>query len=58
MLMLNFQFWEGDKDQAMELARLIADIEPSFREDVEVMFTARFDCRHDNKAIDYVSKKF
>jgi hypothetical protein len=58
MLMLNFQFWEGDKDQAMELARLIADIEPSFRGDVEVMFTARFDCRHDIKTIEYVSKKF
>jgi hypothetical protein len=58
MLVLNLQFWNGDKNQAMELARLIADIEPNFREDVEFLFSARFDTEHDKKTIDYVSKKF
>lgn len=58
MLILNIQFWAGDKDQAMALARLIADLEPAFRHDVIVMFTARFDCTHDESTIDYVSNKF
>lgn len=58
MMMLNFQFWEGDKKQAMQLARFIADIEPAFRDDVVALFTARFDCKHDEDTIAYVSKKF
>ncbi len=58
MLVLNIQFWEGDKDQAMKLARLLADIEPMKREDVVVLFSARFDCSHDPETIGYVSQKF
>lgn len=58
MIVLNIQFWEGDKIQAMALARLIADLEPEPRKDACVLFTARFDCQHDYSTIDYVSKKF
>ncbi len=58
MLILNVQFWEGDKKIAMDLARLIADIEPVYRNDVAVLFTARFDTTHDSATVDYVSKKF
>jgi hypothetical protein len=57
MMILNIMFWKGDRDNAMELARLIADIEPAEREDVAVMFTARFDCEHDEKTIEYVADK-
>lgn len=35
---LVLQFWRRDKKVAMELARLIADIEPCFREDVMLVF--------------------
>lgn len=58
MTILNIMFWEGDKAQAMELARLIADLEEAPRTDVTVLFSARFDCRHDEDTIEYVSKKF
>ncbi len=58
MLILNIQHWDGDKAQAMALARLIADLEPAYREDVGVMFSARFDCAHDEETIAYVAKKF
>jgi hypothetical protein len=58
MMVLNIQFWRGDKDQAMALARLIADLEPVPRKDVMILFTARFDCEHDEKTIAYVSNKF
>jgi hypothetical protein len=58
MIVLNLQFWGGDADRAMGLARLIADLEPVKREDVLFMFTARFDCPHDEEAIKYVEEKF
>lgn len=58
MLVLNLQFWEGDKAQAMALARLIADMEPNKRKDVVFLFSSRFDCEHDSSTVEYVSQKF
>jgi len=58
MLILNVQFWDGDKAQAMALARLIADLEDKPRNDVAILFTARFDCKHDEETIAYVAQKF
>jgi hypothetical protein len=58
MLILNLQFWEGDKAQAMALARLLADIELAPRHDVHFLFTSRFDCEHDEATVEYVTKKF
>lgn len=57
MMVLNIQFWEGDKVMAMALARLIADLEDKPRQDY-VLFSARFDCEFDEETIEYVSKKF
>ena len=57
-MILNVQFWEGDKKQAMTLARLIADLQPEKRDDVYVLFTARFDATHDSDTIKYVGEKF
>ncbi len=58
MFVLNLQFWDGDKHQAMQLARLIADLEPVPRTDCTFLFSARFDCQHDAATIDYVRQKF
>lgn len=58
MFCINAQFWKGDKDNMMALARLIADLEPTYRNDVYFLFTARFDCEHDEATIAYVAKKF
>lgn len=58
MLVLNLQFWENDKAQAMALARLMADLEPVKRDDVVFLFTARFDCAHDEETVSYVAQKF
>lgn len=58
MILLNIQFWEQDRPQAMRLAKLIADLEPVPRKDVGVLFTARFDCKHDVEAEKYVAQKF
>lgn len=57
-LVLALQFWRGDRDLAMENARRIADNEPAFRDDVEFLFVARFDCPHDQVTVQHVAKKF
>jgi len=57
-LVVVLQFWEGDKAAAMRNARRIADNEPKFRDDFEIMFASRFDCQQDQETIQYVSKKF
>lgn len=57
-LILNLQFWEGDKTQAMALARLLADLEPIKRTDVTFLFSARFDASFCEETIAYVSEKF
>lgn len=57
-LLLALQFWDGDKEQAMNVARLIADLQPGFCEIADFMFVARFDCEQDLKTVEYVSRKF
>lgn len=52
------QYWAGDRSKAMRLARLIADNEPTRRDDVDFVFIARADCDHDVATIEYVSRKF
>jgi hypothetical protein len=55
---LLLQFFPGDQEAAMRVARLIADNEPVFRTDVDFVFCGRFDCIQDAATIQYVSKKF
>jgi hypothetical protein len=57
-LLLVLQYWKGDRDQAMALARFIADLQPFKCANADFLFVARFDCPHDMDAINYVSKKF
>ena len=51
-------FWNGDKSQMCELAKLIADFEPNHSTVADVLFVARFDTKHDPKTAQYVSRKF
>lgn len=57
-LLLALQYWEGDKAQAMRLARLITDLEPRHCESADFLFVSRFDCTHDEETIRYVSSRF
>jgi hypothetical protein len=57
-LLLALQFWNGDKAQAMGVARLVADLQPGFSELADFMFVARFDCTQDMKTVEHVSRKF
>ncbi len=58
MLTLCLQFHEADKPQAMELARFVADLERRPRDDVEFLFSRRFDCTQCLETFAYVAKKF
>ena len=61
-LVIAVQFWEGDKAQAMRLARLIADIEPDRRDDVSLVLAGRYDIREDDPEVAetglYCGRKF
>ena len=57
-LIVALQFWEGDRDRAMHLARLIADIEPTKNTRVDFAFVARFDTAPTPEAVLHVSRKF
>lgn len=57
-ILIVLQFWEGDKAQAMQLARFLADLEPRHCDLADFLFAARFDCKHDQATVDYVSRKF
>jgi hypothetical protein len=43
-LVLVLQFWKGDVEQAMDLARLLADIEPGPCSDVVLVFARQSNC--------------
>jgi len=59
MLIIALQWWEKDYADAMRLARRIADIEPAFREDVEIWFVPRFDAPLPDKGtVRHVEGKF
>lgn len=51
-------FWDGDKAMAMQLARLLADMEVEKSGANDVVFMARRDCKHDRETVGYVSRKF
>lgn len=57
-ILLALQFWKGDMEQAMKVARLIADLEPRHSEFADFLFVSRFDCEQDMKTVEYVSTKF
>ena len=57
-ILLALQFWKGDKDQAMRVARLIADLEPRHTDFADFLFVSRFDCEQDLATVEYVSQKF
>lgn len=59
MLLIALQYWNGDREQALTLARRLADIEDKFRTDVCIEFVLRFDATEPSReTLEYVGKKF
>lgn len=54
-ILLVLQFHQGDRDQAMALARLLTDLGPSPH---HLLFFARYDTEHDNETIRYCRNSF
>lgn len=57
-LLLALQFWNGDRSQALKLARLLADLEVGHCNIADFLFVSRFDTAHDQATIKHVSRKF
>ena len=56
-MVIALQYWKGDREAAMRLARFIADLEPRYRNDVAMFFVPRFDCETDYDTLRHVSEK-
>jgi hypothetical protein len=58
-ILITIPFWSRDRDQAMELARLLADLEPAHSEIADFAFVSRPDCKAaDLETSAHVSRKF
>ena len=57
-ILIALPHWDGDKNQAMLLARLLADTQPTHTNAADILFVHRFDSSLDNGTIQYVSRKF
>jgi len=58
-ILIIIPFWEGDKPQAIMMAKLLADLEPRHSDRADLLFVRRFDCKPlPEQAIKYISRKF
>lgn len=59
-ILICLPFWEGDKADAMNLAKLLADLQPGpgLCKEADFLFVARFDSKQDTATVNYVSRKF
>jgi hypothetical protein len=57
-ILLALQYWNGDKAMAMQLARLIADMEEKHSDKADFLFFQRFDTPNDIQTEKYVGRKF
>lgn len=56
--LIALQFWNGDRQRALENALLLAENEPTHRANVDLLFSARFDSTHDAKVVTETARKF
>lgn len=58
-MLIALPFWEGDKDRAMDLCRILAGLQPHHIGNfAHVLLVARQDCKHDMNMIKIVMAKF
>lgn len=57
--LITLPFWIGDRNQAMAMARLLADLEPKHSDKADLLLVNRFDCPpFDAVTVKYLSRKF
>lgn len=57
-ILIALQYWDGDRALALDLARYLADLEPTHTNLADFMFMARFDSSLDERVAKEVSRKF
>lgn len=57
-IVLCMQYWDGDREQALRVARFMADIQPTHSEKFDFMFAVRPDSSLCPDTIRHVSRKF
>jgi hypothetical protein len=57
-LLIALQFWEGDRAQALELAKFLADLEPKHTQVADFLLVHRVDCRAPTEIVPHISRKF
>lgn len=57
-ILIALQYWDGDRTNALALARYLADLEPEHSKDADFLFMARFDSSLDEATIKHVARKF
>lgn len=57
-LLVAIQMWSGDREQAMRLARFLADLEPKHSDLADVLLVHRFDCAAPADVVPALSRKF
>lgn len=60
-ILIALQFWQRDKDDALRLARFLADIEPKHSDLADFILVKRFDCKttiKDQEIVPLLSRKF
>lgn len=57
-ILIAMLYWDGDRAQALKLAKLLADLEKEHSTLADFLFVSRFDCKHCPDTIQYVARKF
>lgn len=57
-ILVTIPYWEGDKERAMTLAKLLASAPLQPTHPVDFLFVARADCQHDEEGLASVASRF
>ncbi len=58
-ILITIPYWDGDRNQAMLMAKLLADLEPKHSDLADILFVHRFDSKKiDPEGVKYISRKF
>lgn len=56
--LIALQMWEGDRIQAMRLARFLADLQAEHSEHADFLLVHRFDCKSPDDVVPQLSRRF
>ncbi len=57
-ILIALQMWEGDREQAMRLAKFLADLELKHSDSADFLLVHRFDCKAPSDVVPGLSRRF